>query len=185
MRMGTVAELAQDDSVALRVRFIDRVPPPSTLYFRGPVLTRFDGEDWRPTPPAFVRTAADLDVHVSGEPVRYEMTLEPSKLPLLPLLEVTPVAPAIENHRVLLRDTLQWGTERPLVERLRFQATAYPQFGYGADTFDASLTTANVKHGLSKKAAAADAATQIKDYYTERLENYKIEIQPLPDEKPK
>jgi len=54
-----------------------------------------------------------------------------------------------------------------------------------ADPFEASLTTANVKNGMSKKAAAADAATQIKDYYTERLENYKIEIQPLPDEKPK
>ena len=54
-----------------------------------------------------------------------------------------------------------------------------------ADPFEASLTTANVKNGMSKKAAATDAAGQIKDYYTERLENYKIELQPLPEDKPK
>ena len=48
-----------------------------------------------------------------------------------------------------------------------------------AEPFQSSLTSANVSHGMSKKAAASDAATQIDDYYTERLENYKIEIQPL------
>jgi hypothetical protein len=51
--------------------------------------------------------------------------------------------------------------------------------------FQASLTTTNVSHGMSKKAAATDAADQIESYYTERLENYKIELQPLAPEKPK
>ena len=51
--------------------------------------------------------------------------------------------------------------------------------------FQSSLTSANASHGMSKKAAATDAADQIDSYYTERLENYKIELQPLPPEKPK
>lgn len=54
-----------------------------------------------------------------------------------------------------------------------------------AAPFESALTNTNVKNGMSKKAAAADAAGQIKDYYSERLENYKIELQPLPPEKPK
>lgn len=54
-----------------------------------------------------------------------------------------------------------------------------------AEPFEAQLTTTNVKNGMSRKAAAADAASQIKDYYTERLENYKIELEPLPAGKPK
>ena len=54
-----------------------------------------------------------------------------------------------------------------------------------AAPFEAALTTANIKNGMTKKAAAADAASQINDYYSERLENYKIELQPLPPEKPK
>ena len=54
-----------------------------------------------------------------------------------------------------------------------------------AAPFEASLTSANVSHGMSRKAAAADAADQIKSYYDERLENYKIELQPLEPAKPK
>ena len=53
-----------------------------------------------------------------------------------------------------------------------------------ADPFQSSLTSANVSHGMSKKAAASDAATQIDDYYSERLENYRIEFQPLLAPKP-
>ena len=45
--------------------------------------------------------------------------------------------------------------------------------------FAASLTSANVSHGMSKRAAASDAASQVSDYYSERLDNYKIELQPL------
>ena len=53
--------------------------------------------------------------------------------------------------------------------------------------FQASLVTANVSHGMSKKSAASDAASQIEDYYSERLDSYKIELEPLPPEpaKPK
>ena len=53
--------------------------------------------------------------------------------------------------------------------------------------FQASLVTANVSHGMSKKSAASDAASQIDDYYSERLDSYKIDMEPLPPEpaKPK
>jgi len=44
MRMGSVAEVAQDDSVAMRIRFIDPPPQAQAHVFRGPVLSRFDGQ---------------------------------------------------------------------------------------------------------------------------------------------
>ena len=53
-----------------------------------------------------------------------------------------------------------------------------------ASPFQASLIDSNVSHGMSKKSAASDAASQVDDYYSERLENYKIELQPLPPAKP-
>ncbi len=49
-----------------------------------------------------------------------------------------------------------------------------------AEPFRSALTETNVSHGMSRKAAASDAASQVDDYYSERLENYKIEIEPLP-----
>ena len=48
MSLGTVAELALDDSVAMTVRFFGAAPPAESLYFRGPVLSEFDGREWRP-----------------------------------------------------------------------------------------------------------------------------------------
>jgi protein-glutamine gamma-glutamyltransferase len=45
MRLGAIASLANDDSIALRVRFHGPVPEPQDMYFRGPVLSIFNGRD--------------------------------------------------------------------------------------------------------------------------------------------
>ena len=140
MRMGSVAEVAQDDSVALRVRFLGPVPAPETMYFRGPVLSRFDGLEWKPLPPALRRGAlAPTELRVRGPEVRYEMTLEPLRLAVLPLLEAAGSAPNVEGFRVVQRDDLQWITERPVFERLRFEAAAHVDFRHGPQRADASL----------------------------------------------
>ena len=132
MRMGTVAEIALDDRVALRVRFDGAAPPPESLYFRGPVLARFDGTEWRTLVPRFpppLQPQAEL--RVSGAPLRYEMTLEPLRLPTLPLLEASPSAPQIEGYVARSTADLQWLVNRPLAERLRFRAEAHLRFEHG------------------------------------------------------
>jgi transglutaminase-like putative cysteine protease len=136
MRMGGVAEIANDDSVAFRIRFKANPPAPQTLYFRGPVLARFDGVEWRrlePTFPPDWQLGAEL--RVQGEPVDYEMTLEPSRLTTLPLLEATPAradaTPNVLGWRVIPRNDLEWIVDRPVTERLRFQARAWPRFQHG------------------------------------------------------
>jgi len=140
MRMGSVAEVAQDDSVALRVRFLGPVPAPEAMYFRGPVLSRFDGLEWKPLPPVLRRGGlAPPELRVRGPEVRYEMTLEPLKLAVLPLLEAASTAPSVDGFRVLQRDDLQWITERPVFERLRFEAAAHLDFRHGPQRADAAL----------------------------------------------
>ena len=140
MRMGSVAEVAADDSIALRIRFLGPVPRPGALYFRGPVLTHFDGVEWQPAPSVPMPRAGNL--LLIGTPLRYEMTLEPLQLPLLPLLEATDTAPVIEGYRVAGLADLQWLTNRPVTERLRFEAQAWPQFGHGASARSADLEAA-------------------------------------------
>jgi transglutaminase-like putative cysteine protease len=136
LRLGGVAELANDDSIALRVRFLGRRPDPQALYFRGPVLGSFNGTDWTPLRSAFGpanRLRADLVLQ--GRPLRYEMTVEPSRLAMLPLLEATPdeagAAPHIEGWPAIFRADLLWQLERPLTERVRFEASAWTQFQHG------------------------------------------------------
>ncbi len=132
MRLGSVAEIAQDDRVAMRVRFTGTPPPAEALYFRGPVLTRFDGLEWRPAPPgATPRRAPNADLQLAGPPIDYEITLEPQRIAALPLLEATGAAPEIAGYIVSARDDLQWSANRPVFERLRFSARAHAQFRHG------------------------------------------------------
>src|SRR5262249_48208458 len=73
MKMGTVAEIAADDSVALRVRFAGAVPPPEAMYFRGPVLSSFDGIEWRIGAQRADTARPPDNLRVRGAPLRYEM----------------------------------------------------------------------------------------------------------------
>ena len=136
MRLGGVASIAEDDSVALRLRFFGPVPQPDQLYFRGPVLSTFDGRDWTRLVPNFPAAQRPrLELQLQGAPLRYEMTLEPSQLPLLPLLEMTPdrsdSAPRIEGWLLTLRSDGQWQTDRPLQERQRVEVNAWLSHRHG------------------------------------------------------
>ncbi|TCP03819.1 transglutaminase family protein [Rubrivivax gelatinosus] len=137
MRLGGVASVANDESIALRVRFDGAAPPPEAMYFRGPVLARFDGLDWTrlPEPPLRAR------VQTLGAPLRYEMTLEPSRLAMLPLLEATPAdgGPQIDGWSLRLRTDLQWQLDRPLTDRVRLQATAWTTYRHGPRTATPAL----------------------------------------------
>ena len=140
MRMGSMSKVALDDGIALRLRFEGPPPKPETLYFRGPVLSRFDGSEWRPAPPVLMLPPQRRrNLRVEGEPVRYEMTLEPLRLTTLPLLEATSSAPQIEGLASFGMADLQWFTERPLFERVRFNAEAHTRFEHGPVTSTLAL----------------------------------------------
>ena len=137
MEIGTIAELAVDDRVAMRIKFDGAPPPQSLLYFRGPVLTRFEGRTWTTFgggdgfdanffPP---RTE---DLHLEGEPISYEVTLEPSGSIWLLALDITPESPELPP-RMRARQSAdhQWMTWRPISEVLRYRATSWLDYRYG------------------------------------------------------
>jgi transglutaminase-like putative cysteine protease len=140
LRLGGVAELAIDDSIALRARFDGPAPPADKLYWRGPVLSRFDGREWFRGDTPFSRGAPlPPQLELRGQPLAYEMTLEPHRLPMLPLLEATNELPRIEGMRGIQRNDLQWVTERPVTQRLRFQARAWLDHAHGPREANLSL----------------------------------------------
>ncbi|MBH1964591.1 MAG: DUF3488 domain-containing transglutaminase family protein [Comamonadaceae bacterium] len=137
MKVGSIAELVLDDRVALRVRFESSRPRQSELYFRGPVLSRFDGAEWTMADSSFAPPLPVGDLRVSGEPVRYETTLEPNNRPWLLTLDVAPNAPQLPRSvNARLTSDLQWLASRPVTDLLRYRSESYTQFQYG-------LTTAN------------------------------------------
>ncbi len=134
MKVGAIAELVLDDRVAMRVRFEGAPPPQRDLYFRGPVLSRFDGSEWTALDSRFGVTPfpAPDDLQVSGTPIRYETTLEPSSRPWLLTLDVAPHAPELPaSRRARLTGDLQWVSFGPVTDLLRYRAESYSEFRYG------------------------------------------------------
>jgi transglutaminase-like putative cysteine protease len=90
MSPGDIARLIQSDEIAFRVVFTGAPPPMRERYWRGPVLSYFDGRSWRApfggdeyfllyNPKAQLNAYADAPAELAGEPVRYEVTLEPHR----------------------------------------------------------------------------------------------------------
>jgi protein-glutamine gamma-glutamyltransferase len=132
MRVGAMASLALDESIALRVRFEGAAPPPWQLYFRGPVLTYFDGIEWRPASPYQARVgAARAGLQTSGTGYSYQVTLEPHQRPWLMLLEASPEPPELAGYDVGMTADLQWLSTQPVTELLRYKAQSFPEYRYG------------------------------------------------------
>ena len=132
MQVGTIASLALDDSVALRIKFEGAPPQQSDMYFRGPVLSTFDGREWRAAnPDVFSRFKVTASLVVSGEPVRYEVTQEPSSKPWLVMMDAAPRPPAVEGYESFMLSDLQWITNRPINSLVRYKVESYPRFAHG------------------------------------------------------
>lgn len=132
MQVGTIASLALDESVALRVRFSGPPPPASEIYFRGPVLTSFDGREWRPlrsTVPARLQLAAELEVQ--GPSVSYQVTLEPNNRPWIMVLDATASRPELSGYRATMTPDLQWIADHPITELVRYSAKSNTAFRHG------------------------------------------------------
>jgi transglutaminase-like putative cysteine protease len=132
MSVGTIASLALDDSIAMRIRFQAQKPAPSELYFRGPVLSSFDGREWRARQAAVpYRPPAPANLQVRGTAIGYQVTLEPNSRPWLLLLDAAAARPVLGGFDVRMTPDLQWLTDRPITELLRYDALSYPDFRHG------------------------------------------------------
>ncbi|MEO8542886.1 MAG: DUF3488 and transglutaminase-like domain-containing protein [Burkholderiaceae bacterium] len=140
MEVGALAELALDDSIAMRIRFDGLPPPQSELYFRGPVLSTLQGRQWQPLrssfPPRMLDAAA---LQVSGEPIRYQVTLEPNNRPWIFVLDAAPDRPDARAMPMHMSAQLQWIAERPVADLLRYRAQSYTQFSHGPTRRTAAL----------------------------------------------
>ena len=124
MSPGEWIDLMTDDTPALRVQFIGPAPATSQMYWRGPVLSNFDGRSWtraqwmRGLPPAVVRSGPQRWV--------YQLELEPTDRRELVALDLPTAAPegATLSHDYGLR------TARSLDTLTRWQLTSASPVAY-------------------------------------------------------
>jgi transglutaminase-like putative cysteine protease len=132
MQVGQIAQLVLDDAIALRIRFEGNPPPQGQLYFRGPVLSDFNGIEWRPLRSGFpADMALPANLAVSGEAVRYEVTLEPHQRRWLLTLDATPEPPAASGLNASMTPALQWLAAAPVNQLLRYRAQSHTTFRHG------------------------------------------------------
>ena len=132
MQVGTIASLALDESIALRVRFRGAQPDQSNMYFRGPVLSSFDGREWRPLRTGLRNSQqAGGDLQVRGDPIDYEVTLEPNNRPWVMVLDATENKPELKGYRVTMAPDLQWTADHPITELVRYSVRSHTAYRYG------------------------------------------------------
>ena len=134
MSPGSISGLSLSDSIAFRVKFDGAPPPRGQLYWRGPVLSDFDGTTWRVGLPQLRR---DTTLSVEGAPVDYEVTLEPHNRNWMFALEMPtslpPSARVTTEYQVI--------SLTPVRSRIRYQMRSYPNFAAtsGAEPADLAL----------------------------------------------
>lgn len=132
MEVGAIAELALDDSIAMRIRFDGLPPPQSELYFRGPVLSTLQGRQWHPLRSGFPQRMQDPPgLQVEGDPIRYQVTLEPNNRPWIFVLDAALQQPDSANMPMRMSAQLQWIADRPVADLLRYGAQSHTQFRHG------------------------------------------------------
>jgi transglutaminase-like putative cysteine protease len=122
MSPGSIQQLFMDDSPAFRVEFRRSPPPQAELYWRGPVMWRFDGRTWKGSffgsklpAPAVPQGSAD---HA------YTVQMEPNERNWLFALDY-PIRPP-EDARVTL--DFQLIREDPVIQLLEYSLVSNPDF---------------------------------------------------------
>lgn len=91
MRPGEWIDLMGDDSPALRVKFMDTTPLPHQMYWRGPVLTDYDGRSWRRA--SWLASLPPPAVRHDEAPWDYEIEIEPTERRWVVALDLPLAAP--------------------------------------------------------------------------------------------
>lgn len=113
MSPGSLSKLSLSDAVAFRATFTSAPPPHRSMYWRGPVLTFFDGKTWTP---GVTRRYHYPQLRDLGDPVDYIVTLEPHNKIWLFGLDM----PTNTSVNAVLTHDFRLVLNKPVTERLRY-----------------------------------------------------------------
>ena len=129
MTPGDITNLGRSSQLAFRVSFTGEAPAHEDLYWRGLVLDFFDGRTWRragstlQTYQMITRFPTDFRGVPMGEPVSYDVILEPTQQSWVYALQLAEV-----SARDMVQDrNYSLITEQPINQRYRYQVSSYLQ----------------------------------------------------------
>ena len=130
MSPGSISQLSKSNEVAFRVEFGNKKPTPWDLYWRGPVLTGYDGYDWFILPNNAAKDLPQANPQGADAEVQYTITMEPTRNPWLPALD-TPASLPEQVSRDGTTETIarinnerQLNSLKPLDRVTQYQASS-------------------------------------------------------------
>ena len=121
MSPGDISSLSLSDAVAFRVTFPGTVPEPRDRYWRGLVLTQFNGRTWSGNDP-YRGARVNEQVKTIGRQIDYQITMEPTRQPWVFSLDM----PASWNlPRTFMGPQQQLARSRPIDQRISFEAVSF------------------------------------------------------------
>lgn len=198
MSPGSIGELSQSGAVAFRVDFDGQAPSPDKLYWRGPVLTDFDGRNW-----GVNRAKFDATPRYAGSPadvLSYTVTLQPHRQRWLFALDTAaslphsynaasdtdrgysrPIGRLYDDGQILAKDTVSQtlryrqssvpGTTLPAINRPRQETLHLP--GQNSRTIEFA------KQLRSAKRSNNDYADAVMQHFNEEPFRYTLKPQVL------
>ncbi|MDJ0750317.1 MAG: DUF3488 and transglutaminase-like domain-containing protein [Woeseiaceae bacterium] len=130
MSPGDISELSQSNEVAFRVTFDGPIPEPRDRYWRGLILTEFDGRAWAGSSAPYMSPRAREKIEVRGNPVEYEITLEPTMQQWVIALDI-PIRWSIP--RTYMGRQQQLVHETPIDQRISYELTSHSDYRIGND----------------------------------------------------
>lgn len=129
MSPGGISDLVLSEEIAFRVKFSRAVPDKSLLYWRGIVMTEFDGKTWSPA--RFLQKNSGDIAQFAGTPITQEIILEPQSQRWLFALDLPAAAPQTGGQNLAtINRQMELRSNDIISQRLRYQVTSYPQYRY-------------------------------------------------------
>ena len=125
MAPGSISNLIRSGKIAFRAEFAGPPPPPGLRYWRGPILSHFDGRTWRP---GFATLSRTPPYALAGPSYDYRLTLEAHNQQWMLALDY----PGNPPPRTRISTDLQLLSVAPVRTRQRYQLSAYPSARVGA-----------------------------------------------------
>jgi hypothetical protein len=131
LRLGGVASVANDDSIAMRVRFFGRVPDPTSCTSAGRCWapsTAANGPAWCPASRRRSGCAANCGCS-ARRALRADARTQPAAAAAAAGDHARPARrrARIEGWTLTLRPDAQWQVDRPVTDRVRVRAKAWPR----------------------------------------------------------
>lgn len=157
MEVGSVARLALDQSIAFRIKFNDTPPSVEQMYFRGPVLTRFDGREWTERTTQYALFSEPQNFTKKSREFTYEVTMESSPGPWLMVMEGAANVTSVPGYEIGVTREMQWIASKSIARSARYQATSVSNYAVdpeGAYLRQAFLQLPEQGNTLSKRLAS-------------------------------